>query len=110
MRVICFRDRVVALAGDRVVLAPSLAVLEEDHPERRFVAALCLYYGVICRHWDGERYLQDRAEAFARDLLMPAEAFAPVVAWPDHELAELFIAPLDQVAPRRCELSGAPDV
>lgn len=68
---ICFRDRVVALAGERVVLAPSIAVLEEDYPELRFVAALCLYYGAVCGRGRGERYAPDRAEAFARDILMP---------------------------------------
>jgi hypothetical protein len=44
---------------------------------------------------------QHDAERFARALLMPREAFAPVLAWSDLELAELFAAPLDQVARRR---------
>jgi hypothetical protein len=32
---------------------------------------------------------------------MPAEEFIPVAGWSDTELAELFAAPLDQVAIRR---------
>jgi hypothetical protein len=32
---------------------------------------------------------------------MPTEAFAPIVGWPDFELAELFTAPMDQIAARR---------
>ena len=42
MRLILYRHRVAALAGERVYYAPH-RVLEPDHPERRFVAALCLY-------------------------------------------------------------------
>jgi hypothetical protein len=32
-----------ALAAERVYFAPHIEVLEPDHPERRFVSALCLY-------------------------------------------------------------------
>ena len=47
------------------------------------------------------RYDHEEAERFARTLLMPTEAFAPIVGWPDFELAELFTAPMDQIAARR---------
>jgi hypothetical protein len=43
MRVIEHRHRVAAVALDRVHYAAHIEVLEPDHPERRFVAALCLY-------------------------------------------------------------------
>jgi hypothetical protein len=43
MRAIVHRGRVAALAAERVYFAPHIEALEPDHPERRFVAALCLY-------------------------------------------------------------------
>lgn len=46
MRVIEHRDRVAAVAAvaaERVYYAAHIEVLEPDHPERRFVTALCLY-------------------------------------------------------------------
>ena len=43
MRVIIHRHRIAALAAERVYYASHIEVLEPDHPERRFVAALCLY-------------------------------------------------------------------
>ena len=106
MRVICFRDRVVALAGERVVLAPSIAVLEEDHPERRFVAALCLYYGVVCRH-RRERAL--RAAAGRGVCPRPADAGRSVRAGRSmarpRACRAVRCAP-DQVARRRDDICG----
>ena len=84
-----------------VYYASHIEVLEPDHPERRFVAALCLYSRAVDTGRAGRPYDQGEAEAFARALLMPREAFGPVVDWSDLELAELFTVPLDQVAPRR---------
>lgn len=43
MPAIVHRGRLAALAGERVHYAPHIEVLEPDHPERRFVAAPCLY-------------------------------------------------------------------
>lgn len=48
----------------------------------------------------GRPYDQQDAERFARALLMPDEAFGPVVACSDLELAELLTV-LDEVAARR---------
>jgi hypothetical protein len=62
-------------------------VLEPDHPERRFVAALCLYSHAVDTGRADRPYNQGEAEAFARALLMPSEAFAPVMAWTDPDLA-----------------------
>lgn len=96
--------RAAAVAAERVYYAAHVEVLEADHPERPFVAALCLYSHAVdtgeaaCAIYD-----QEDAERFARELLMPAEEFAPLIAWPDVELAEVFAAPLDQVAIRRRE-------
>jgi hypothetical protein len=43
VRPIIHRGRIAALAAERVYYASHIEVLEPDHPERRFVAALCLY-------------------------------------------------------------------
>ena len=51
-------------------------------------------------------YEQTRAEAYARDLLMPAEMFRLVEASVDGELAELFSVPPEQVAERRADLAA----
>ncbi len=107
MRVIEHRHRVAAVAAERVHYAAHIEVLEPDHPERRFVAALCFYsHAVDSGEADCAIYDQEEAERFARALLMPAEEFAALVAWPDVELAELFAAPLDHVAIRRREARG----
>jgi hypothetical protein len=104
VRPIVHRHRIAALAAERVYYASHIEVLEPDHPERRFVAALCLYSHAIdtgqagCAH-----YGQEAAERFARALLMPAETFDAQLRRPDVELAERFIAPLDHVGTRRRE-------
>jgi hypothetical protein len=90
------------LAAERVYYAPHIEVLEPDHPERRFVAALCLYSHAVDTGEAGRhRYDQGEAERFARALLIPHEAFAAIAHRPDVELAEVFGAPLDHVALRR---------
>ncbi len=95
------------MAADRVNYARHIEVLECDHPERRFVAALCLYsHAVDTGQADCASYDPEDAERFARALLRPAEAFTPVTVRSDTELAELFAAPLDQVAIRRREAGG----
>ena len=108
MRLIVHRCRVAALAAERVFYAPHIDVLEPDHPERRFVAALCLYSHAVDTDRTGHPYHQAEAEAFARALLMPPEAFAAVIAWSDPDLAELFTVPLDQVRQRRRDYLAAP--
>ena len=107
MRLIVHRVVSPPLAGERVHYAPHIAALEPDHPERRFVAALCLYsHAVDTGAADCASYDQEEGERFARALLMPAEEFAPLSAWRDAELAECFAAPPDQVAIRRREAGG----
>jgi IrrE N-terminal-like domain len=109
VRVIEHRHRAAAVAADRVYYSPHIKVLEPDHPERRFVAALCRYsHAVDTGHAGATVYDQEEAERFARALLMPAAAFAPVAGRSDTELAALFAAPLDQVAIRRRE-AGSED-
>jgi hypothetical protein len=47
---------------------------------------------------------QSRAERYARDLLMPADDFAPLAELADAELAALFGVPIEHVGARRREL------
>ena len=82
-------------------------VLDQEHPERRFVAALCLCSHAVDTGRAGRPYDQGEAKAFARALLMPREAFAAVIARTDPDLAELFTVPLDQVRQRRRDYVAA---
>jgi hypothetical protein len=104
MQPIRFRGRLAALAGDVVVFAPHIEALEPDHPEWRFVSAMCVYACELAQGLHAMAYDQKDAERNARALLMPTEEFAMVARWSDAEIAELFAAPLDQVAARRREL------
>jgi hypothetical protein len=86
-----------AVAADRVHYAAHFEVLEPDHPERRFVTALCLYSHAVDTGQAGLGfYDHEDAERFARALPMPAEEFISVNGKSDTELAELFAAPLEQ--------------
>ena len=112
MRPIRYADHTVALCDrDDVLLAPDIAVLEPDHPTRRFVSMLCVYSAEIDAGAapDGARvYSPAASERYARRELMPAELFSPVAHWPDHRLAEAFAVPLDQIERRRRELRRDP--
>jgi hypothetical protein len=73
MRVIIHRHRIAALAAERVYYASHIEVLEPGHPERRFVAALCLHsHAVDVGQAVRPDYDQEEAERFARELLMSA--------------------------------------
>src|SRR3954447_3397060 len=103
MQTVTWRGRTAAIVdADETLLAEHIAVLECDHPDRRFVCAMCLYAmevetGVIPGGYD-----QDCAERYARTFLAPDWAFiAP--SWPDAAIAELYAIPLDQVRAGRDE-------
>jgi hypothetical protein len=100
MREIIYRHRLAAIVGQRVHLAPHIDVLERDHPDWRFVAAMCLYSHAV-DSGQAQSYDQATAERFAQELLMPEEALDGLDDASDTELAELFAVPLDQVAARR---------
>ena len=56
---------------------------------------------------DGVRwYSSAAAERYARRELMPDELFRPLAHRADHEVAEAFGAPLEQIAKKRRELAG----
>ncbi|MEN3281392.1 MAG: hypothetical protein V7607_2532 [Solirubrobacteraceae bacterium] len=109
MQLIIHRRRVAAVAGRRLYFAPHIDVLEPDHPERRFVAALCLYSHAVDTGRAARPYRHCEAERFARMLLLPAEELRAVAGLPPVQLAEMFGAPLDQVAERlrECPTNGS---
>jgi hypothetical protein len=49
-------------------------------------------------------YDEERAEGYARELLMPADCFASLAGLPDAYLVACFGVPAEQVAVRRAEL------
>ena len=110
MRPIRYADRTVALcAGDDVLLAPEIATLEPDHPTRRFVSMLCVFSAEVDAGAapDGVcGYSPRAAERYARRELIPDELFYAVAHRPDHELAETFGTPLEQIAKKRRDLAG----
>lgn len=67
--------RVAAFAdGSDVLLSPAITVLEEDHPERRFVCCLCIHSCDVDEGLVSAPYSDQDAAAAARAMLMPAEA------------------------------------
>ena len=101
------RGDVQAFAGrSRIWFAPSVAVLEEDHPRRRFVAALALAAGLMQTDPAPEPYDPARAAFYARYILIPDRAFSALRARAtDAELAECFNVPLDQIRAKETDLA-----
>jgi len=109
VRAIFYAGRPAAYTdGDRVVFSDHVAVLERDHPLRRFVSAVCVWSceadaGALPGGWDPVT-----AELYARALLMPAELFEGLDrGLADHQLAEHFCVPLEQVRARRQDAQRA---
>jgi hypothetical protein len=103
MEIVIWRGRAAATVDlDETRLARQIEVLETDHPDRRFVCAMCLYaYEVLTGVIPGA-YEQGCAERYARTFLAPDWAFCDPT-WPDFAVAELYAIPLDQVAAGRRE-------
>lgn len=102
MLIISLLGRTAArVTADELVLEPSIAVLEVDHPHRRWV--MCL--GVFAQHvLSGEiagPYSDSRARLFARAVLMPDDAFCEIADIPDVWIAEYFNVPLSEVEEKR---------
>ena len=113
MTLITYRGRAAAMAGrERFTLAPHIAQRPDGDPLKRFVCFLALYArDVLRRELPGEppHYLPARPERYARACLLPEREVRARAHRPDHELAEVFGVPLEQVTTRRAELAaGAP--
>ena len=109
MQPILYRGWPLALAEpDRVHFHPALEALaerDESEPLVRFACALALHaFEVDTGLIDGP-FDQARAERYARELLMPADDFAPLAGLVDAELATLFGVPVEQVCERRLQLA-----
>ena len=103
MEIVIWRDRAAATVDlDETRLCQQIEVLETDHPERRFVCAMCLYaYEVLTGVIPGG-YEQEFAERYARTFLAPDWAFCDP-SWPEVAVAEMYAIPLDQVAAGRMD-------
>jgi DNA-directed RNA polymerase specialized sigma24 family protein len=112
MTVITYQHQIVAIAGiQRFYLAPAIAELPDGDPLKTFVCFLALYARDVhtgALPGDPSRYLPRRAERYARAALMPAREFLTVCHRSDHQLAEHFHVPLEQIVHRREELAGGP--
>jgi hypothetical protein len=108
MRPIRYANRTVALCeGDHVLLAPEIAVLEADHPRRRFVSLMCVYSAELDSAGRAAfAYRDGDAERYARSELIPDELFCPLARWPDDRLAEAFGVPLEQIESKRQDPCG----
>jgi hypothetical protein len=100
----------LALPG-RVLPHPALEALaerDESHPFVRFACALALHAFEIHAGLIEWPFDQARAERYVRELLMPAEAFGPLVWRKDAERADLFAVPIEDVRARSLDLAARP--
>lgn len=109
MRAIRYANSTVALCdGDDVLVAPQVAALEVDHPTRRFVSMLCIYSAELdarAAGGDAGGFSPAEAERYARSELMPDDLFEELALRPEHELAEDFVVPLEQITEKRRDLA-----
>jgi hypothetical protein len=85
-----------------------LAERDESEPLVRFACALALHAFELHTGLSEGPFDQARAERYAREVLMPAEDFRPLIWLKDAELAALFGVPMDQVWARRLDLGARP--
>jgi hypothetical protein len=109
-RVIAVRDErgeLLALADEsRVWFAPSIDVLEPDHPRRRFAGMLALAAALMQTEPDAEPYDPQKAAYYARYILIPDTAFIVFrERESDAELAERFNVPLEEIAAKQIDLA-----
>lgn len=93
--------------GDLAVFSPQVEARGPDDPLFRFAAAMCRLAMELELGVETGPYDEKRAEAYAREELMPAEYFAAIAALPDAYLATCFGVPAEQVPTRRSELGLA---
>jgi hypothetical protein len=95
--------QLVAVITDELLwFMPSVAVLERDHPVRRFVGMKCLVAREMQLGPDAEPYDDAIADFYVRAALLPDEEFDELaLTLDDAALAEHFNVPLDQVEAKR---------
>ncbi len=105
MQLLSYDGAAVAVAGaTRVWLAPAIDDLPCGDPLKRFVAAMCLYALDVRLELVPGPYSDQRAELYARCLLLSDRAIAAAAALSDAELAERFGVALEQARAKRGEL------
>ena len=105
MQLLSYDGAAVAVAGaTRVWLAPAIDDLPCGDPLKRFVAAMCLYALDVRLELVPGPYTDQRAELYARCLLLPDHTVTAARALTDAELAERFDVPLEQARAKRGEL------
>jgi hypothetical protein len=107
MRLVSYGGAVVALAGaTRYYLAPQVAARDAGDPLVAFAALMCAYAeGVRSRRLAGP-YTDERAEMFARAVLIDDDEFRHLDAngYDDLLLAGHFQVPTEQIPAKRCDL------
>lgn len=96
---------------DHAWLDPTLDTLPDEHPDKRWVLAKCVWGMRIdaqaceSENWPfDDPYRDSDAEAYARQALMPAAPFRASAHLSDEELADRFRVPVGKIADRRAEL------
>lgn len=102
MRAILYRGALVAAATpERVYLRPDIAALEDGHPLLRFIAVMCLYSRDVDTGAVPGPYSNERAELYARCVLIGDDDLAAHRSERDEQLAQRYGVPLEQVAAKR---------
>lgn len=97
---------VAAVFADRIEFYPRVAVLETDHPVRRWVFSLAFFGVRILNRGLPGPFTERRAAHFVRCALLPDDEFELVSDHDDAELAEHFNVPLAQIQEKRRDLSA----
>lgn len=107
MLIITYEGRPAALVvRGRAYLLPPLALLEPEHPRRRWTTCMAFFARDVANGRLSGPYSLRRAEHFARCALMPDDEFAPLDRFPDPVLAEYFNVPLEQVGEKRADVDA----
>lgn len=105
MQNVRYNDELVAVAThDGGVLLGHLAEQDKGHPDRRFVTCMLRYANASLQGRLQEPYTDDSAERYARTQLMPDAAFDQRHLDRDHELADHFGVPVDQILMKRDDM------
>ena len=108
MLIITYNGRPAAVvARGRAHLLPTVALLEPEHPRRRWVTCMAFFARDVSAGRLPGPYSTRRAEHFARCALLPDEEFRQIERYPEAVIAEYFGVPLEQVAEKRADLEAA---
>jgi hypothetical protein len=92
------------VVNGRIELYPRIAVLEREHPARRWTTCVAIFaLEILSGHIRGP-FDQARADHFARSALVPDAEFQSLARATDAALAEHFNVPLEQMAEKRLDL------